>query len=60
MMMNMRTLTWIVKKEDNVELKHLEGDEHAKQAQVQVRQFSSCCYKSHRRVPEWVAAVFDT
>ncbi|KAG2090883.1 hypothetical protein BD769DRAFT_1371405, partial [Suillus cothurnatus] len=28
-------------------------------AQLQVKQFSSACYKSHRRVPETVARVFD-
>ena len=30
-----------------------------KEAQVQVKAFSSTKYKSHRRVPERLAAVFD-
>ena len=32
----------------------------AKEAQIQVREFSSRCYTSHRRIPESVAAQFDT
>jgi hypothetical protein len=35
------------------------GGLDAKQAQFQVKTFSSWCYRSHRRVPEWVAAHFD-
>jgi hypothetical protein len=32
----------------------------AKEAQIQVKKFSSRCYTSHRRIPESVAAQFDT
>jgi hypothetical protein len=35
------------------------GGLDAKQAQFQVKTFSSRCYRSHRRVPEQVAAHFD-
>ena len=37
-----------------------QGGLGAKQAQIQVRNFSSRCYTSHRRVPERIAALFDT
>jgi hypothetical protein len=30
-----------------------------KDAQIQVRQFSSTTYKSHRRIPDTVASAFD-
>ena len=36
-----------------------EGGLSAKNAQIQVKKFSSRQYKSHRRVPEAVAALFD-
>ena len=32
----------------------------AKEAQIQVKRFSSRCYTFHRRIPESVAAQFDT
>lgn len=32
----------------------------AKEAQIQVKNFSSRCYTSHRRIPESVATQFDT
>jgi len=31
----------------------------AKEAQIQVKKFSSKCYTSHGRVPEQVAAALD-
>jgi hypothetical protein len=32
----------------------------AKEAQIQVKNFSSRCYASHRRIPKLVATQFDT
>jgi len=32
----------------------------AKDAQIQVKKFSSECYTSHRRVPKHVATALDT
>jgi hypothetical protein len=37
-----------------------QGGLDAKQAQFQVKSYSSRCYTSHRRVPEQVPAHFDT
>jgi hypothetical protein len=37
-----------------------QGGLGAKQAQMQVKSFSSWHYTSHRRVPECIAALFDT